>query len=366
MKSINLSLIVLLLVTSCTKSDSPPVFMGKPPTYIQFNKSVELVGELLPIEVIAAKNIFIIDTLMIFPTPALDTLYHAISTRDHKWDRSFIAKGEGPNQFDNALSPLSAKKMEGDLLISFYHKARQGIFHYNLTRSFHQGNDFFQDTIPLGILTDIYRAYQINDYEVFVDNMDFININQQYSIYDRKSKQLIRNDNAMISSLKSHGDTYLLATNTIFSNPQLKYAGAMVFADQLNIFDLANPEKSFAISASKKPTSLMDVSRTLMPFKKEYYLDLRESNNLLFGLYANFGRKEWVNGDIPAVIHVIDWDGNPICKLSTKEKLVNFDIDPENNILYGLTEKQEVYKYDLKPIPELAPRNPTIAVKTIN
>lgn len=327
--------------------------MGKSPTHIQFDKSVELVGELFPIEVIAAKNIFIIDTLMIFPTPVLDTLYHAVSTRDPKWRKSFIAKGEGPSEFDNALPPLSTEIRDGDLLISFYHKARQGLFHYNLTQSFLHGNDIFQDTIPLGELNEIYRAYQINEDEVFVDNMDFININQQYSIYNRKSKQLIRNDNAMISSLKSQGDTYLLATNTIFSKSNGKYASAMMFADQINIYDLTIPENSFSISDSDQPTSLPDASRTLMPFKKEYYADLRESNNLLFGLYADLSRKEWANGDSPALIHVIDWEGNPICKLSTKEKLVKFDIDPENNMLYGLTEKQEVYKYDLKQIPEL-------------
>ncbi len=354
MKPVNSALIVLLFITSCRNTDSPPIFMEKSPTYIEFDRSVELVGELLPIDVFAADNIYIIDTLLIFTTPALDTLYHAVSTRDHKWVKSFIPKGEGPNEFDNVLVPLSVETKNSNILISFYHRARQGIFHYNLTQSFLQGKDLFQDTIPLGELTEVYRAYQIDEEQAFVDNMDFININQQYSIYNWKDQHLVHSDKALIPSLNDHGDTYLLATNTIFSKSQLKYAGAMVFADQLNIYDIANPERSFVISVSKNPTSLIDVSRTLMPFKKEYYVDLREANNLLFGLYANFGRKEWANGDNPAVIHVIDWDGHPICQLSTKEKLVNFDIDPENNTLYGLTEKQEVFKYDLSKIPELA------------
>ena len=352
MKQTYYLLLTFLLVSSCQRSDTPPVFMGKRPTFIEFDKTVELAGELLPVEVFAADNIYVIDTLLIFTTPALGTLYHAVSFRDYTYTRSFIAKGEGPNEFDNALPPLTAAKKEGNLLLSFYHQARQGLFHYNLTESFLQGTDIFQDTVALGKLTEIYRAYQINEDKVFVDKMDFININQQYSIYDRKHQQLLHNDNAIISGLKSHGDTYLLATNTIFNKSNLKYASAMRFADQVNIYDLANPENSLTVSNSDEPTSLVGASRTLMPFKKEYYVDLRETNNLLFGLYANLGRKEWANGDSPATIHVIDWKGNPICKLSTQEKLVKFDIDPENNILYGLTEKQEVYKYDLHQIPK--------------
>lgn len=354
MKQTYIALFVFLLLTSCHSSDNPPVFMGKHPIFIEFKKSVELVGELIPIEVFAADNIFIIDTLMVFTTPALNTLYHAVSTKDQMWVKSFVAKGEGPNEFENVLKPLSVEKNNNDILISFYHKARQGIFHYNLTQSFLRGKDLFQDTIPLGELTEIYRAYQIDEEQAFVDNMDFININQHYSIYNWKDQHVVHTDRSLIPSLKDHGDTYLLATTTIFSKSQLKYAGAMMFADQLNIYDLDNPEKSLAITSSKSPASIGEASRTLMPFKKEFYVDLREANNFLYGLYADLGRKEWANGDRPAVIHVITWDGKPICKLTTKEKLVHFDINPENNTLYGLTEKQEVYRYDLGQIPELA------------
>jgi hypothetical protein len=90
-----------------------------------------------------------------------------------------------------------------------------------------------------------------------------------------------------------------------------------------------------------------------MPFKKEYYVDLRDSGEFFFGLYANQTRQEWATGDRPGEIHVINWNGQPICKLLTKEKLVHFDIDPIHNVLYAITESDEVYKYDLGKIPEL-------------
>lgn len=127
----------------------------------------------------------------------------------------------------------------------------------------------------------------------------------------------------------------------------------MMFMDQLNIYDILNPQKSFAVTVNKKPVSMSEASRMIMPLKKEYYVDLREANGLLFGLYANQTRKEWATGNRPAVIQVISWQGDPVCKLSTTEKLIHIAVDPIKNILYGLTEKEEIYAYNLKEITEL-------------
>lgn len=354
MKSIYHGLVVLAVLTGCRHNEYPPVFMGKNPILVEFEDTHQLEGEPIHLEVLGATNIYLLDTLMLFTTPQLETLYHAVSTRDLRWQKSFIGKGEGPNELSGPLQPLSFENAGQNHLISFYDKSRQGLFHYNLQSLLQRGEDRFQDTIPVEGLTEIYTAYKINEEEIFVDNLDFINLNQQYSIYRWKEKQILRTDTAIVSGLTNHGDVFLMATITAFNKRALRYAGAMMFMDQLNIYDIANPEKSIALSVRKNPTSLNEASRALMPLKKEYYVDLREANGRLFGLYANQSRKEWATGDKPAEIHVINWDGKPICKLATREKLLHFDIDPATNVLYGLTEKQEMIKYDLNEIPELA------------
>jgi hypothetical protein len=352
MKSIYKGITFLLLLTSCS-DDYPPVFMGKIPTYIQFEKTYDLMGELTPIETIGIANLHVLDTFLIFSTPGLDTLYQAYSSNDLKRVGSFIRKGDGPNELGTALKPLSGERKENDMIISFYNKERRGIFHFNLTKSLNQGTDVFLDTLTLEDHTEIYRAYQLTQDEIFIDNLDFINLNQLFSVYRLTDRYITQLDTAVLSGLHDQGEIFLMATCTIFNKSIKKYAGGMIFLDQLNIYDINNPAKSLAVTVNNKPSSLIAASRMFMSLKKEFYVDLRESKLFLFGLYANQTRKEWATGDRPGEIHVITWEGQPVCKLSTKEKLVQIDIDPIHNVLYGFTEGDELFRYDLRQIPDL-------------
>lgn len=127
----------------------------------------------------------------------------------------------------------------------------------------------------------------------------------------------------------------------------------MIFQDQLNIYDIRNPLKSISVTLNNSSNSLLENSQTIMPLKKEFFVDVRNSQEKIFALYVNQNRKEWATGDKPAQILVFDWSGNPICKLETKEKIIRIDIDSKKNQLYGLSEKQEIILYDLNNIVEL-------------
>ncbi len=328
--------------------------MGKIPNEIKFISTYNLEGEKFLDELIGVDNLHVFDSIMFLSTPSKDSIFQIISINSRKKITNLVKKGDGPNELNQALKPLSFAKKNNELLISFYSKARLGIFYLNLSKTINHKSTIFQDTINLEKVSEIYRAHQITDSEVFIDNLDFMNINQIYSIYNVEKNEIIHSDTAIISNLQSQGDIYMMATCTIFNKELKKYASGMIFQDQVNIYDLNSPKKSLAISSNKNISSLVENSQTIMPLKKEYYVDIREGQSKIFALYANQTRKDWATGDKPAEIHVIDWDGKPICKLTTKEKLLHFDIDKENNQLYGLTEKQEVIKYDLDQIPELA------------
>ncbi|WP_375585186.1 hypothetical protein [Cyclobacterium xiamenense] len=328
-------------------------FMGERPVTIKFEKSYSLDGTLASLETLGAQNIHILDSLMVITTPQRDTLYNIRSLHNLGLEKNFIRKGEGPNEFENLLRPLSAEKKGNDVLISFYHKARQGIFYFNLTQSWYGEIDIFMDTVKLKKLNEIYRAYKIDDERVFIDNMDFLNLNQLYSVYQLNDQQITRLDTALKSGLNDQQDSYLMASVTVFNKLKRKYAGGMMFMDQLNIYDIENPDNSISITTNKNVESLSTAAKASMPLKNEYYVDLRDGNGFLFGLYANLSRKEWAIGNSPAEVHVIDWDGNPTCKLIIKEKLLHICIDSANNLLFGLTEKDEIYTYDLDRVPEL-------------
>ncbi|MCE7054759.1 TolB-like 6-bladed beta-propeller domain-containing protein [Algoriphagus sp. AGSA1] len=324
------------------------------PTIIHFNDTYKLIGENTLVEVPGANNFFIFDSLLIFTTPALDTFYHSYSTNNLCKIRSFIAKGEGPNELKSILKPLYLENEDDNIMINFYTPARQGILRYNFTGSNLNKKGHFQDTLSLENATEIYRAYKIDESLVFIDRLDFLGFNQIYEIYDYKHNQSVHLDTAIISRLQDQKDVFLMATSTLLNFHQKKYISAMRFADQVNIYDLENPEKSHAVSVKNNATSLIDASNMIMPLKKEFYIDIREAKGLIFALYANQSRKEWATGNTPAEIHVINWQGKAICKLIVDQKLLNIDIDSGKQILYGLSERQELIRYDLSQLPHLS------------
>jgi len=152
---------------------------------------------------------------------------------------------------------------------------------------------------------------------------------------------------ALISGITEVANSYLLATSTSFSLANRKYVSAMGFIDQLNIYDLARPEESKALTVHKKRIGMEQVERTPMPEKMEYYVDLQSDSERIYALYANQNRKDWAVNETPAVIQVFDWNGNPLCELKTKEKIVHFDVDENRRKLYGLTIEEDLYVYDL-------------------
>jgi hypothetical protein len=147
--------------------------------------------------------------------------------------------------------------------------------------------------------------------------------------------------------LSTIDNSFLLAANTTY-NPSLnKYATGMNFVDQINIFDIRDPDASFSVTTSKNRYATSEIENMPMPDKMEYYYDLRSTDALVFGLYANQNRKDWAMENNPASIHVFDWQGNAVAELFTKEKITHFDIDHINNRLYGVNMEEELFVYDL-------------------
>lgn len=46
-------------------------------------------------------------------------------------------------------------------------------------------------------------------------------------------------------------------------------------------------------------------------------------------------------------IHVFDWSGRAVAKLSLEDSIVSFDVDMNNEVLYGLDKLSRLYAYDI-------------------
>src|SRR5690606_7843149 len=158
---------------------------------------------------------------------------------------------------------------------------------------------------------------------------------------------------ALTSGILDQSLSYLLAASTSFNSQKMKYVSAMKFIDQINFYEIDDPQKSKSFSVNKNSAKMVEVERTPMPDRMEYYVDLRSDSSFVYGLYVNQNRKDWALNEKPGVIQVFDWHGNPICELITEEKLIYFDIDSKNKRLYGMTIEEDLFVYDLKGIDYL-------------
>jgi hypothetical protein len=78
---------------------------------------------------------------------------------------------------------------------------------------------------------------------------------------------------------------------------------------------------------------------------KEFYFSYPYcSNNFIFALYRN-------NKNNNVELHIIDWNGNPFCKLVLDRDIRVFSIDFGNGFMYGVSDMDEkIYRYDISRI----------------
>ena len=92
------------------------------------------------------------------------------------------------------------------------------------------------------------------------------------------------------------------------------------------------------------PTSIEDIRQNRETLY-DYYISIPRCNDsLIFALYCNKeenGKKEF---------HVINWEGKALFKLFINEDLRDFNIDWQNGKLYGITNNDIVYVYDVNNI----------------
>jgi hypothetical protein len=82
------------------------------------------------------------------------------------------------------------------------------------------------------------------------------------------------------------------------------------------------------------------------------YLSIDSNDKYIFALYSGLNQNENPDGSfaVSSVIHVYDWEGNPVCRLASNRKLQMICIDNDFN-LYGYdTEKEDIVTANINNI----------------
>ena len=346
-------IILILLAYNCQNEgkSNENIFIGETIFIDKFPLDLSLKGEYISLTSLGAESMYSIDTFLIFISSKIDTFYSVYSTKTEKHILNLLPKGRGINEFSNANSPLLNCIDSNCMKIYLFDRTHSCISTLNLTKSLQNLTTILDsNTIDLNIEPEIKGAFLLNDSSLFYHYFSFSNRNEYYSIYNRKTNTFIQQDSIYRHSINNIGNIFLWTTHSCYNLGEQKYATAMEFLNQINLYSLPQ-KKAISLVYNGNISDLKKVEECPMPEKYTYYVDFTSTTKLLFGLYANQTRKDWALKDnITTEIHVIDWEGIPKFKLNIQEKLSKIAINEKEKIMYGLTQEEEVYKYNLEEI----------------
>lgn len=353
MKKIVLNIFILLFVTfiySCNVAEHKNIYDGYAKYITSFPDTIELFGERIELDNVGAKSIDCVDTFLVFATSQLETFYTVYSTQTYKHLGDFIPKGMGKNEMANIAYPIFSKERNGEALLFLNDILNKEVKAFNITRSVNKSHTIFdEENISINNYLNSKYIYPISDSIYFCHIFDIQQKNDFYASYNKNTEHLKKLKDVYTTSLENIGNVFLFNSYGCFNPIQQKYATAMQFFNQINIYPYNSNTEAFSLIIGNKETEIKKVEKTNMPEKIEYYEDMICTDEFIFAIYANCTRKEWATSENLSVdLHVFDWNGTPLCLIKLNEQIAKIAFDKNSNILYGMTLNEEVYKYDLQ------------------
>lgn len=347
MKIIPFIILYLLLLSSCRQRPQN-IFIGNTKTINDFPKTDTLTGDTISIDNFGANTIHVIDSFMIFAGGRLDTFYTVCSKYDYTHLGNYIPQGRGQSELSGISFPLFNQTDTSGAKIFLQDRENLTIKTFNITQSVKAGQTIFDNrTIDIKNLPGLKALYPLNDTLLFLHYFNYKNNKECYALLNANTLIPLYTDTVYNNSLSSRGNIFLWNTFGSINHNKKRYVTAMQFFNQINIYDY-NTRKAITIIPYNNQTQLTEVEETLMPEKMEYYEDLISTDTQIWALYANQNRKDWATKEnISTEIHIFDWEGNPIKKLILPQKINKIALDEEQNLLYGMTSSEQVYKYPI-------------------
>ncbi len=336
----------LFCIISTLSCQEHSLFENNPVQISNFPKEISLKPEKIKTEIIGINNLYIIDSMFMgFNARGSEGFFSCYSLPDFHLLGNCITSGRGADEFltltynKQFIKDTSAIKM----WISS-HLSRE-VSEFNLTSSIKEQKTIFDKRFLLDSITDSYW-FNIND-SLFAAYSSTDNL--YYTVYNLKTQKPLMRTNIYKKNIKF--DPFTLDITGVMSPDRTKIALAMFNLNHIIIHSVdGNNIKPLTIYHSSN--TIHEISLLEPIDRKTFYSDIRATNEYIFALYINrTGKMEDIETNKGIEIHMFDWNGNPIQKISIPNYIRFFDIDPQNEYIYGLNPyNEELFRYNIKPI----------------
>ncbi len=264
--------------------------------------------------------------------------------------------GQGPNDFEQQVifSNQIQRNKKGDICIWLYEINHYRMRMVNLSKTIKNKTVIIEKEIDVAGLGDPFTPYYINS-SLIVGNISNLDLNMdKLRFYNPITKKVVKRVALLPQVEKPSNDMAeiqynynFLFTNLLSYQHQKGFVAVMCSMDRMDFMDLhGNITKTIANGIAQKSSA----SFSDFPKDKDrivYCCEMTTTDKYVFVLYngknnfRNINRKD-------NVIKVYDWNGRLKSIFNPNEPLIQIAVDEAENIIYGVTEDYDVYKYKVK------------------
>lgn len=293
------------------------------------------------------------DSLMLCSTVESQKYLKVLSWPGMRPLNEFINKGNGPYELTSNLLYFeeNVEKEGKDVCIYFYDK-KNSIVKLNVSKSLTQ-ESLIAEKVSNVVIGDSFNFYGF----ITLGNNSFIigkienegrRINRYLYIDNEPTKNEILDRLNEIHIEASNIDHNVLGRHTAYHRQDKRIVEAYSNLNLINIYTL-DGEFQKSICVGEKLDNLRDIEA--MPVNdrpSSSYLFLKGYENYFAAAYSFHTNKDYIDKkQVPAEIHIFNWDGNPLCRIKLDKQFTTFHIDRDNNALVGMDVSGNMYFYDI-------------------
>ena len=358
-KNLYLLLFFSVSLFSCTSDNN---FLGNLEFYTDDAAEVFLLSAETGVDSISSSFFYVIDSMAIFNNDNGDKAFDIVRLDAGKKIGSFCSLGRGHEEF-LSISPIfqiyqNRNEMKGLLFAPNESK----FLIWNITESIRKDSTIYDNSIFYSWRDKSPVAF-CNQYIIGEDSVLLYFPSVSLSSEDR-----ITNSYYQIRTLK---DNTLLTEIRIFDHPINNKESKVLPSNFFNVFSSLKPDRSKLVEVMTrlpqinilniktgkvsgyrmKNTQDEDVFLTDMENSLFCYCGVVSDNNYIYALWIGTPQN-----DIPIekgyhIIHVFDWEGNFVCKITLEQPVHRLSLDNQKSLLYGWNvEQQKLYKYDMSSL----------------
>lgn len=109
--------------------------------------------------------------------------------------------------------------------------------------------------------------------------------------------------------------------------------------NQIDILSLDSDKDDISVTASNELVTFKQLQKNKYKHVKDHFLSIPRCNDkYIFALHISHDTNK-------KSLYVIDWDGKGIANYLLDEDVIDFCVDWNRNVIYGITSSEEIYKY---------------------